>query len=235
MIAQSCDRTLFVLPEANKQHPAKYTDALLTTFARMLQGSARILDPFGGEGGVFMLERWLPEAQIESIELEPEWAVCHPKTKVGNALALDYPDRSFDAICTSPTYGNRLADKKRPVLSKWKKGVTTYADMLGRPLSADNTGALQWGPKYRAVHVIAWTEARRVLKPGGRFVLDIKDHYRNKKLQPVTDWHIEALTALGFVVQEHVKVDCPGMRYGQNGQWRVDYESVILFTLEAQP
>ena len=72
MIAQSCDRTLFVLPEANKQHPAKYTDALLTTFARMLQGSARILDPFGGEGGVFMLERWLPEAQIESIELEPE-------------------------------------------------------------------------------------------------------------------------------------------------------------------
>ena len=65
-------------------------------------------------------------------------------------------------------------------------------------------------------------------------MLDIKDHYRNKKLQPVTDWHISALQNLGFILVEHVKVNCPGMRYGQNGERRVDYESVILFRLKVE-
>lgn len=226
---------LFTLPAANKAHPAKYTPALLTTFARMLKGSTRILDPFGGEGGVFLLEHWLPDAQIEAIEIESKWASKHPRTTLGDAMALPWVDGYFDAIMTSPTYGNRLADKRRPEASLWKKGVTTYADMLGGELQPNNTGRLQWGPEYRAAHVVAWTEARRVLQPGGRFVLDIKDHYRNKKLQPVTDWHIGALQDLGFVMVEHAKIDCPGMRYGQNSEWRVDFESVILFTLAAQP
>jgi len=29
---------------------------------------------------------------------------------VGNALSLPFEDDSFDAVCTSPTYGNRLAE-----------------------------------------------------------------------------------------------------------------------------
>ena len=52
------------------------------------EGSARILDPFGGTGKVFELAALLPGAQIEAIEIEPEWAAMHPKTMLGNALAL---------------------------------------------------------------------------------------------------------------------------------------------------
>lgn len=221
--------TLFELPEANKQHPAKYTDALLTTFARMLQGSTRVLDPFSGTGKVFLLEHWLPNAQIEAVEIEPEWAALHQKTTLGNALHLPWPDEYFDAIVVSPAYGNRMADSLTPATSKYIR--IGYADKIGRKLHQDNAGAMDWGDKYRDLHIAAWTEARRVLQPGGKFVLNIKDHYRNKKLQPVTDWHISALQDLGFVLVEHVKVDCPGMRYGRNGQSRVDYESVILFHL----
>jgi hypothetical protein len=91
---------------------------------------------------------------------------------------------------------------------------------------------MQWGAEYRMFHVAAWTEARRVLEPGGVFVLNIKDHIRGGVRQHVTDWHIEALEGQGFRWTDHVKIDCPGMRFGRNGNARVDYESVIRFELE---
>lgn len=212
---------------ANPKHPARYTDVLLPVMAGMLRGRRRILDPFGGTGKVFLLERWLPDAQIEAVEIEPEFAAIHPRTTLGNALALPWEAGHFDAVCTSPTYGNRMADT---TLSS-SKGNTwqTYTCKIGRKLHPDNSGAMDWGPRYREFHVAAWTEARRVLCPGAAFVLNIKDHIRAGVLQHVTDWHIEALGGLGFRPLRHERVNTPSMRYGANADKRVGFESVILF------
>jgi len=215
--------TLLDAPTAPK-HPARYTDALITTFVDMLRGADRILDPFGGTGKVFLLERWMPWAEIHAVEIEPEWAALHPKTTLGNALDLPWGDGYFDAVCTSPTYGNRMADT---LLDDYKR--ITYTAKLGRPLHADNAGGMQWGDKYRTFHVDAWTEANRVLSSGGRFVLNIKDHIRAGVRQHVTQWHIDALQILGLQLVEHRQITCPGNRYGQNAELRVEYESVILF------
>ena len=217
-----------------RPHPAVYSDALLPVMAAMLRGSKRVLDPFAGVGGIFKLERLLPGTELFGIEIERKWAECHPRITLGNALYLPWSDNYFDACCTSPSYGNRLADKRRPATSLWKKGVTTYADMLGEDLHPDNGGGMQWGDKYRDFHRRAWIETRRVLQPDGRFVLNIKDHYRNNKRAFVTDWHVDTLLELGFDLINDVKVDCLGMRYGRNGQSRVDYESVILFELKGK-
>jgi hypothetical protein len=92
---------------------------------------------------------------------------------------------------------------------------------------------LQWGDKYRAFHVAAWTEARRVLSPGGLFVLNIKNHIRAGKEMFVTEWHVETLQGLGFAMLEHEKVEVPSMRFGQNGDARVKHESVVLFVYTA--
>lgn len=207
------------------RHPAKYTPVLLPIFADMLRGCRRILDPFGGTGRIFDLPM---SAEIQAVEIEPEWASLDKRMTLGNALALPWDDNYFDGICTSPTYANRMADHHD---AKDKSRRNTYRHALGRPLHPDNSGSLQWGKQYQEFHIAAWTEVRRVLCVGGVFVLNIKDHIRRGKVQAVTEWHIATLNMLGFAVVEHRRVNCPGNRQGANMNARVDYESVIKFEL----
>ncbi len=216
--------TLFELPETNAEHPAKYTDALLSAFVKMLEGKQRVLDPFGGTGKIFLLNHWYPEIEIQAVEIEPEWAAINPRTILGNALHLQWDDEYFDAICTSPAYGNKFADK-------YCEGRTHigYPYSLKRNLHPDNAGAMQWGDKYRQFHVVAWLEAKRVLCVGGVFVLNIKNHIRAGEEQLVTEWHIDTLQSLGFELVEHVKINTPSMRYGTNREKRIEYENVIEF------
>lgn len=216
--------SMFDVPVVSR-HPARYTEALLPVMAAALRGYPRILDPFGGVGGIFKLRAWLPNAQIEAVEIEPEWAAADSRITLGNALALPWPAASFDAICTSPAYGNRMADHHE---ARDDSTRYTYRHALGRPLSADNAGAMQWGNAYRDFHSLAWTEALRVLRTGGRFVLNCKNHFRRGRLQEVTEWHIAELERQGCAVVELHSVACPGQRHGQNAHKRVTHETVAV-------
>lgn len=193
-------------------HPAAYNDALLPVFARHLpaHGPLRILDPFAGTGKIARLSAYRTDLQFYGAELELEWARLTPGMIVANALHLPYPTAAFDVIVTSPAYGNRMADHHNAHDASPRH---TYRHTLGRPLHADNSGGLQWGDAYRALHVGAWTEARRVLKPGGALLLNCKDHIRRGVLQPVTRWHVDTLAALGIDrtrLVEHNHVDLAG-------------------------
>lgn len=213
------------------KHPATFNDAILDTVHRHLDGrlpsGARLLDPFAGTGrGVDAARGWGYDAV--GVEIEPEWAAMSPHVIRGDALHLPFPNRTFDAVFTSPCYGNRMADKDmRPSCAG------TYAKGLGRLPTGGSAAVLQWGDAYRAFHLSALAEIRRVLRPAGLFALNIKDHIRAGKPQMVHVWWFNSACAAGFTYTAIEPVVCGGLRRGRNHGARVDVEWVASF--EASP
>jgi hypothetical protein len=212
------------------QHCAKYSDALLPVARHMLGCIAGLpagafgVDQFAGTAkGVEYINRetaWV----MQGIELEPEWARPELHVRQGTALSLPFSDQTVDFFFTSPTYGNRMAD-----VDMRDSVAGTYAKSLGRRSSEGSSNHLQWGDKYRQFHIDAWNEADRVLRPHGWFLLNIKDHYRNKQLQYVPEWHRGVFLGMGYTPVDQAFVDTPGNRHGANSELRVDGEWLYLF------
>ena len=212
------------------KHPAKFTATMLPIFAELLieHKCKNVFDPLAGTGKLVGVLDHDWNGHVFCNEIEPEWC------DLGNgawwtsqdAADLDvYPDL-FDAICTSPTYGNRLADKHN---AKDASKRITYKHSLGRDLDERNTGGLQWGAAYRTAHVKIWMEVITVLKPGGIFILNISDHIRAGEVAPVTRFHEKLLQQLGLVELERRRVKTPRMGFGANAKARVEYESIIVY------
>lgn len=203
------------------KHPAKFTDRHLDEARKFLGAPGKmVLDPFAGVGTVHKLR---PDFETYGVELEPEWACASPYTYIADALVLPFGANTFDAIVTSPTFGNRMADHHE---ARDDSRRNTYRHVLGRELSISNSGGMQWGPQYRIFHIAAWQEAIRVLKPGGLFIVNLKDHIRRGHRQRVTDWHLEVLQGLGLTHTDTAMIPTRGLAMGENSAVRINYETV---------
>lgn len=205
------------------RHPAKYSPTVLHEVQRLVAGFNRVLDPFAGPTGCDS------SPNCVGVEIEPEWAT-HERSIVGDATSLPFKDCSFDAVATSPCYGNRMADHHD---ARDLSRRHTYRHSLGRPLNDRSSGKLQWGKAYREFHEAAWTEVHRVLRPFGIFVLNVSDHVRAGQVQLVTDWHRRVIEDLDFCFIDELIIETPRMRHGENYQLRVDHESILVFLRRA--
>ena len=214
-------------------HPARYSAGMLPIFVDIMAYelfasfvSLKVLDPFAGTGRIHDL-RDLITVETVGVELESEWADLHADTICGNALHLPFEDYEFDVICTSPTYGNRLADSHNASDPERRR---SYTHDLGRKLHDDNSGAMQWSLEYREFHLKAWAEAVRVLRPGGLFILNIKDHIRDGVQQPVSTWHAATLVSLGLDYDPELSQGVPTrhLRQGSTPE-RAGQELVLVF------
>jgi hypothetical protein len=206
-------------------HPAKFTDTVIAEIDKRLfdhlERGDTILDPFAGTGRIHRLDH---RYTTFGLEIEPDWAKQHPRTIQGDALALPFIDRSFDAVVTSPTYGNRLADTYD---GRDGSRRHTYRIDLGRLPHAGSSATLQWGDAYREFHVQAWKEATRVARK--LVMINVSNHIRAGKEQPVVEFHTITLMEMGWLLCGAWPVSTPRMRHGQNHKARVDSEFVLAF------
>lgn len=229
------------------KHPAKFTNVIMDQIERVVLAECErfdpeepvyLFDPMGGIGGVFGLHTAIDGLMITCIEIEKEWAEAadgNPlKYICDHAIHDDFlrwvgteEDMDWDIAVTSPTYGNRMADKHQPSPSDTSKR-NTYKHTLGRNLTPGSSAGMQWGEEYRVFHVTCWNEVYRLLKPGGLFVLNVKDHIRAGVKQPVVAWHRAVCKQLKFILIEDIEIPVRGNRQGENHEVRVDVEHVMV-------
>jgi SAM-dependent methyltransferase len=97
-------------------HPAKFSAPIVAEIRRVLGTYAptsplfpvTVLDPFAGPGGIHQLAA--DGYATTGIEIEADWARSHPRTICADSTRMPIADASFDVVCTSPCYGNRMAD-----------------------------------------------------------------------------------------------------------------------------
>jgi DNA modification methylase len=219
------------------RHPAPFSREILSLVERqhLLPDTGIVLDPMAGVGNIHRLAT--PTCRTVGIELEPEWAAAHPDTMVGNALRLPFGRASFDGVMTSPCYGNRLADHHRARDGSTRRSYTHdlqhTANDPERRLHPDNSGTLRaTKAEYWAFHARAWVEVRRVLRPGGRFVLNVSDHISRGVVVPVVERHTDLVLLSGFTLVKEFRVTTRRLRYGANNRLRVPTESVLVFDRE---
>lgn len=213
-------------------HPATFPDSTITLIASHLPPDRypSVLDPFAGVGKIHAL----PQA-TSGVEIEEEWAGQAVEYAAGDwasyiadATDLDahFPDDYFSAAATSPVFGNRMSDHHN---AKDASSRNTYKHKLGRDPSPGSASILHWGPEYRRFHKAAWREMTRVVSPGGRFILNIKNHIRKGVEQRVSEWHMTTLIRMGWKLVALEVIEAPGNRYGANHELRTDHEYLYVF------
>jgi hypothetical protein len=213
------------------KHPAKYNDKFIPIFAELLSSSKNILDPFAGTGKIGLIKNHGFVGRIFCNEIEKEWgnSSIHPVDEwhFCDSANMDWAiDEYFDAICTSPTYGNRMADHFN---SKDSSKRITYKHYLGKDLNKNNTGRMQWGAKYKEKHLEIYKECKRVLKLNGIFILNVSDHIRKGKVVKVSKWHEEILLNIGMTKIKEILIKTERMKFGKNYSERVKNEVIYVF------
>ena len=212
-------------------HPAKFTGEQLFHIWEHLPGSLRekrtVFDPFAGVGTVSALHEYDRNVTVTGMEIEPEWADQSPIVMTGDSIAyMALTRKRYDAVVTSPAYGNRMADSYD---GRDGSNRNTYRIALGRPLDEQNGAALHFGKAYTDFHNEAIQGMVRVTRKGGRVIVVVKNFIRNGEVMDVAGWWRHELGMHGLTEIAYIPIKAGGLGYGANRDARVEYEYVLVW------
>ena len=207
----------------------------------------RIFDPFAGVGKVHALRRHKLDGVgclTAGVEIEREWAdqaVDHG----GQTLTADFlGDAGLahlagfdpDVICSSPTYGNRMADVFTPKDKSRRHG---YALDLGRTPTGGSSAVMQWGPAYRLFHQQAIGRLCGATRPGTLVLWNVagfvrQDKHRQPQVIPIVEWHLNEWMVQGCTVEAVEQIDTPHLRHGRNAERRVVGEKLLILRTKVE-
>lgn len=224
------------------KHPAKFSEPILELLARHVRAETKrqardtpllLVDPFAGVGRCHHLEK-AGKVMTLGVEIEEEWARCHPRTICANSLEwmayqIAFMDRRADIVATSPCYGNRFSDHHEA-----RDGSTrrSYRHDLGRMPTDGSASVMPWGARYWRFHATAYQRIFGLLHPGGLFLLNVSDFVKGDAVVPAASWHHGAASAVGFEPDGNrwaLQVPTDRMRHGENHAARVPFEVVYRF------
>lgn len=221
-------------------HPAKFSDEVLDAALAFLWSNAwtipddcLMLDPFAGTGKGSVVADKLGMGWL-GVEIEPEWAEMEPRTLVGDSrnlvklLERKHMLGLIGAVFTSPVYGNRMSDHHD---AKDTSRRITYRHSLGRALNHHNAGRLHFKKRareYEKLHFRVWKQCYEALNPGGLMMVNVKNFIRGGDEMDVVGFHEWAMRQADFTMFDKIKVDTPGMRFGENNELRVDGEVILV-------
>lgn len=212
-------------------HPAQFHPNILEAIRPYIAGTQKLVfDPFAGLG--VRLGELCDELgkEFKGIDIE-DWPGKDGRVAVGDATdPLSYPEESF-IVVSSPTYPNGISDHFKP---SDKSKRFTYRTALGQPLQENNTGRYSaragqksWN-KYWQLSALAsyqWYQRK------ADALINVKNFYHQKEVIDLVKHWEGLLSAHGYKINEIIKMECPGIRFGSNSNARVDSESVIIATI----
>ncbi len=223
-----------------KTHPAKFTGEQLFHILQHLPetkrsertGTTSVFDPFAGVGTVNALHLGSPnKLTVTGMEIEPEWADQSPVVETGDSLTyMALTRKRYDAVVTSPAYGNRMADSYD---GRDGSDRNTYRIALGRPLDGDNGAQYHFTSGkmdgYKDFHREAIDGMVRVTRKGGRVIVVVKNFIKGGEVMDVVGWWRDELRDAGLTEIAWIPIEAGGLGYGANRDERVKYEYVLVW------
>lgn len=247
------------IDEIRRKFPAKFSAPILEQIAlelraRLIMGT--VLDPYGGIGGIHALRDAVPGLDTVAVEIEPEFAACHPDTLCGDSRLLGevLGDRAgtITAVVTSPDYGNRLADQYLGSENEKCRrcdgfGTNTdgdrcsncagsgkapsrrmgYAIALGRKCDPRSGARYQFGKKYRDLHLGILGAVVDTVPPGTLLIYNVSSSIAEKGYRPVMEWWVTEI-ARRADIKALVPIETDRLKFGANYDARVPAEHLII-------
>lgn len=242
------DRRNLFFPEEVMKHPAKMNFHLQQAIIEYVASEGDVLlDPFGGTGTLIIAA--LQGMKVILIDIEAGYHRLEILARenlnkqvpgAGDLVTILHGDNRLllpipcNHIITSPPYAGAMDIRKVRKQKEGKDDLLVKADEMmveysRSPRNISKLNPFLYNMEMEKVYKLCYQS----IKPGGTFVLVIKDRIEEGKRVYLSKWADRVCKAAGFQLQDWFKWKTPGFHFTNvrrsRGEEVVDDEDIIIY------